>query len=145
MEIDKPWPSRFRCGLIATPIKNTMWCNICCLIDLSKQRDYLNEQYSHRILIMLSSLVDPRRNSGGFRGPQWSDDQQGRHPRKDEEVRKQCLLCTLSSHTFLHSIPPHLTPLTRRIENPRIVLLDCPLEYKKGESQVLASNASQHY
>lgn len=23
----------------------------------------------------------------------------------------------------------------RRIENPRIVLLDCPLEYKKGESQ----------
>ena len=24
----------------------------------------------------------------------------------------------------------------RRIENPRIVLLDCPLEYKKGESQV---------
>jgi chaperonin GroEL (HSP60 family) len=24
----------------------------------------------------------------------------------------------------------------RRIENPRIVLLDCNLEYKKGESQV---------
>lgn len=23
----------------------------------------------------------------------------------------------------------------RRIENPRIILLDCPLEYKKGESQ----------
>ena len=26
--------------------------------------------------------------------------------------------------------------MKRRIENPRIVLLDCPLEYKKGESQV---------
>ena len=25
--------------------------------------------------------------------------------------------------------------MRRRIENPRIVLLDCPLEYKKGESQ----------
>ena len=25
--------------------------------------------------------------------------------------------------------------LFRRIETPRIVLLDCPLEYKKGESQ----------
>jgi T-complex protein 1 subunit gamma len=25
--------------------------------------------------------------------------------------------------------------LIRRIENPRIVLLDCSLEYKKGESQ----------
>eukprot|EP00475_Leptophrys_vorax_P001182 TRINITY_DN1062_c0_g1_i1.p1 TRINITY_DN1062_c0_g1~~TRINITY_DN1062_c0_g1_i1.p1 ORF type:complete len:552 (-),score=176.32 TRINITY_DN1062_c0_g1_i1:75-1670(-) len=25
--------------------------------------------------------------------------------------------------------------MSRRIENPRIVLLDCPLEYKKGESQ----------
>jgi len=25
--------------------------------------------------------------------------------------------------------------MTRRIENPRIILLDCPLEYKKGESQ----------
>ena len=26
--------------------------------------------------------------------------------------------------------------MKRRIENPRIVLLDCNLEYKKGESQV---------
>ena len=26
----------------------------------------------------------------------------------------------------------------RKILNPRIVLLDCPLEYKKGESQVRA-------
>jgi T-complex protein 1 subunit gamma len=24
--------------------------------------------------------------------------------------------------------------MRRRIENPRIILLDCPLEYKKGES-----------
>lgn len=29
-----------------------------------------------------------------------------------------------------------LAPDSRRIEKPRIVLLDCPLEYKKGESQV---------
>lgn len=26
--------------------------------------------------------------------------------------------------------------MSRRIENPRVVLLDCPLEYKKGESQM---------
>ena len=26
--------------------------------------------------------------------------------------------------------------MRRRIENPRILLLDCPLEYKKGESQM---------
>jgi T-complex protein 1 subunit gamma len=25
--------------------------------------------------------------------------------------------------------------MRRRIENPRVILLDCPLEYKKGESQ----------
>merc|ERR1712238_480523 len=25
--------------------------------------------------------------------------------------------------------------MRRRIENPRVLLLDCPLEYKKGESQ----------
>jgi T-complex protein 1 subunit gamma len=25
--------------------------------------------------------------------------------------------------------------MRRQIENPRVVLLDCPLEYKKGESQ----------
>ena len=25
--------------------------------------------------------------------------------------------------------------MSRRIEKPRIILLDCPLEYKKGESQ----------
>ena len=30
-------------------------------------------------------------------------------------------------------LPPRIC---RRIENPRIVLLDCPLEYKKGESMV---------
>lgn len=28
--------------------------------------------------------------------------------------------------------------MRRRIENPRVVLLDCPLEYKKGESQTSA-------
>jgi chaperonin GroEL (HSP60 family) len=27
--------------------------------------------------------------------------------------------------------------MKRRIENPRIMLLDCNLEYKKGESQVI--------
>ena len=27
--------------------------------------------------------------------------------------------------------------MRRRIENPRIVILDCNLEYKKGESQVI--------
>ncbi|KAI8058583.1 T-complex protein 1 subunit gamma [Syncephalis plumigaleata] len=38
--------------------------------------------------------------------------------------------------------------MRRRIENPRIVLLDCPLEYKKGESQTNiegVSDLAQHY
>jgi T-complex protein 1 subunit gamma len=25
--------------------------------------------------------------------------------------------------------------MRRKIQNPRVILLDCPLEYKKGESQ----------
>lgn len=29
--------------------------------------------------------------------------------------------------------------MKRRIENPRIVILDCNLEYKKGESQVTST------
>ena len=29
--------------------------------------------------------------------------------------------------------------MRRKIENPRIILLDCNLEYKKGESQVYYS------
>jgi hypothetical protein len=42
---------------------------------------------------------------------------------------------------FLFRVFVHLQDVThakmrRRIENPRILLLDCPLEYKKGESQV---------
>lgn len=32
---------------------------------------------------------------------------------------------------------------SRRIENPRIVLLDCPLEYKKGESQTNVEMSSE--
>ena len=35
--------------------------------------------------------------------------------------------------------------MRRRIENPRIVLLDCPLEYKKGESQTSAEIADESH
>ena len=37
---------------------------------------------------------------------------------------------------------PHMR---RRIENPRIVLLDCPLEYKKGESQTNAEITDENH
>jgi T-complex protein 1 subunit gamma len=33
--------------------------------------------------------------------------------------------------------------MRRRIENPRVVLLDCPLEYKKGESQTAIEVAKE--
>ena len=33
--------------------------------------------------------------------------------------------------------------MKRRIENPRIVLLDCPMEYKKGESQTNVEISSE--
>ena len=42
--------------------------------------------------------------------------------------KKKEVLVKLTHHLFGSS--------HRRIENPRIVLLDCSLEYKKGESQV---------
>jgi T-complex protein 1 subunit gamma len=35
--------------------------------------------------------------------------------------------------------------MRRRIENPRIVLLDCPLEYKKGESQTNAEIVDENH
>ena len=35
--------------------------------------------------------------------------------------------------------------MRRRIENPRIVLLDCPLEYKKGESQTSAEIMDENH
>nr|CAG8434518.1 6218_t:CDS:2 [Entrophospora candida] len=35
--------------------------------------------------------------------------------------------------------------MRRRIENPRIVLLDCPLEYKKGESQTNAEIMDENH
>ncbi|CAG8724161.1 24313_t:CDS:2 [Dentiscutata erythropus] len=35
--------------------------------------------------------------------------------------------------------------MRRRIENPRIVLLDCPLEYKKGESQTSAEISDESH
>ncbi|CAG8611345.1 1085_t:CDS:2 [Cetraspora pellucida] len=35
--------------------------------------------------------------------------------------------------------------MRRRIENPRIVLLDCPLEYKKGESQTAAEITDENH
>merc|ERR1719427_18241 len=33
--------------------------------------------------------------------------------------------------------------MSRRIENPRVILLDCPLEYKKGESQTNAELSAE--
>jgi T-complex protein 1 subunit gamma len=41
--------------------------------------------------------------------------------------------CVLNGVMFNKDVPH--AKMRRRIENPRILLLDCPLEYKKGESQ----------
>lgn len=35
--------------------------------------------------------------------------------------------------------------MRRKIKNPRVVLLDCPLEYKKGESQTNVLYLFEHY
>lgn len=42
--------------------------------------------------------------------------------------------CRVLSGVMINKDVTH-PKMRRRIENPRIVLLDCPLEYKKGESQ----------
>lgn len=44
----------------------------------------------------------------------------------------------LTAEKVLHLIPQDVVApgrMRRRIHNPRILLLDCPLEYKKGENQ----------
>lgn len=46
------------------------------------------------------------------------------------EIEESCVL----DGVMLNKDVTH-PKMRRRIENPRIVLLDCPLEYKKGESQ----------
>lgn len=42
--------------------------------------------------------------------------------------------CTVMDGVMFNKDVTH-SKMRRRIENPRILLLDCPLEYKKGESQ----------
>jgi T-complex protein 1 subunit gamma len=42
--------------------------------------------------------------------------------------------CRVLSGVMINKDVTH-PKMRRRIDNPRIVLLDCPLEYKKGESQ----------
>lgn len=42
--------------------------------------------------------------------------------------------CTVLDGVMFNKDVTH-SKMRRRIENPRILLLDCPLEYKKGESQ----------
>jgi T-complex protein 1 subunit gamma len=42
--------------------------------------------------------------------------------------------CTVLNGVMFNKDVTH-SKMRRRIENPRILLLDCPLEYKKGESQ----------
>ena len=61
------------------------------------------------------------------------------HPRMKRYMYSS-LLGEYSFFSFvsMHHILDLLYYTCRRIENPRIVLLDCSLEYKKGESQVSA-------
>ena len=47
-------------------------------------------------------------------------------------LKMYCLIPSFCFLTFVFSS----SMLCRRIENPRIILLDCNLEYKKGESMV---------
>ena len=61
------------------------------------------------------------------------------HPRMK---RYMCLGSILSSLLCLCTTSSIYYYTCRRIENPRIVLLDCSLEYKKGESQVSADYKS---
>jgi len=42
--------------------------------------------------------------------------------------------CTVLNGVMFNKDVTH-SKMRRRIESPRILLLDCPLEYKKGESQ----------
>lgn len=67
--------------------------------------------------------LDSRRFNRRFTFAQGCDAQQGCRPSKDETV-----LIERQNRMLLDG-------LCSRIENPRIVLLDCSLEYKKGESQ----------
>lgn len=65
-------------------------------------------------------------------------------PRKEIDIKRYVRVekipggeveeCTVLDGVILNKDVTH-PKMRRRIENPRIILLDCPLEYKKGESQ----------
>jgi len=53
-------------------------------------------------------------------------------------IHNSCLLGCLVLSVTCHVLLPaccRLPGICRKIHNPRILLLDCPLEYKKGENQ----------
>merc|ERR1719155_60875 len=71
------------------------------------------------------------------------DDGSGRGS-KEVDIKRYCKTekipggelsdCTVLDGVMFNKDITH-SKMRRRIENPRILLLDCPLEYKKGESQ----------
>ena len=93
--------------------------------DMLVSKKYLFHSFIFRIDSppFLRNRLDPRWFDRRFVLVERCDAQQRRRAPKDETVCNDrfSLLCVIYSFS--------------RIENPRIVLLDCSLEYKKGESQ----------
>lgn len=74
-------------------------------------------------------FVDPRRRAHGLESPQGPHDQQGRHASDDEAANRKP-----ANYAVRTSLLPVLlsSPCVTQCGRHR---LDCPLEYKKGESQ----------
>mmetsp|Transcript_7038 Transcript_7038/g.8056 ORF Transcript_7038/g.8056 Transcript_7038/m.8056 type:complete len:542 (-) Transcript_7038:998-2623(-) len=92
------------------------WGNIC--VDLAVEA-------------VQKIVVEPR-DIGGFRSKKEIDIK--RYARIEKIPGGELEECRVINGVMLNKDVTH-SKMRRRIENPRILLLDCSLEYKKGESQ----------
>jgi len=87
------------------------WSELMCNLALDAVRTVAIEDESGRREVDIKRYARVEKIAGG-------------------EIEESCVL----DGVMLNKDVTH-PKMRRRIENPRIVLLDCPLEYKKGESQ----------
>jgi T-complex protein 1 subunit gamma len=69
-----------------------------------------------------------------IRRPNYTEIDVKRYVRIEKIPGGELAECSVLNGVMFNKDPTH-AKMKRRIENPRILLLDCPLEYKKGESQ----------
>ncbi|WVF66426.1 T-complex protein 1 subunit gamma [Kwoniella sp. CBS 6097] len=111
---------------------SSRWSDLMCSLALQAVRTVAVTAEAENGLVGSSNSSSPEGEKGGLLNIKTVDLK--RYARVEKVPGGEIEESRVLSGVMVNKDVTH-PKMRRRIENPRIVLLDCPLEYKKGESQ----------